>query len=567
MATQQGCSILSGLGAGLGVCGRPRRFRITDFLDAQVDRSDGLERLRLVFDTGAGEEEMILEPIPTKCTTISVWWEALQLWPMQYRSAMTEKPAGAGSSFSRLKMVLVDLFRPNLIVEHFRNVDKLGFSQNIIRANTARVSNLDESSVGSRVLPANFLYDGERIDLEAWLKRHWTTGLVVLKVDPNDMTKAKLVHERYWRGNHKHSQCVSWSQCKSIMSALIGIAVEKKLIDTIDDPVTKYAEKLEGSGFDGVPIKHVLEMRSGIKFDENYMNPFADLYRLGASMARGHPMDDLVSGLKRNDKIAKAFGVGKSQCVSGKYRNYISVNTQALVMVLKGALRKSQDQEFKDGEKAMSVSKFAEHYLWSKAGFGDDAIWLLDNAEQQTELGFGIFGATTRDYARLGWLYLNGGKSPATGEQVVPKEWVETSITCPEDPQMKPGLNLAADTHFFGYGYQWWLGPKFDDDGSKEAFQKFRTQPNGRFGDSGEYESIPGVGDCAGDYAAIGVYGQMIYVSPDRGVVIAKNAADPYYDSYAQTVRPPPGVSQKGFPEGWSFENLLENQGFMASGP
>ena len=126
---------------------------------------------------------------------------------------------------------------------------------------------------------------------------------------------------------------------------------------------------------------------------------------------------------------------------------------------------------------------------------------------------FVALNATTRDYARFGWLYLNGGKSPADGSEVVPEEWVRSSVT-PDGAHVQPGpqntvtCDRAAELGYpqedldaiaaedLGYGYQWW---------------------------------IPGLADepdiVAGDYLAIGVYGQFIYVSPQHEVVVAMNCA------------------------------------------
>ena len=82
------------------------------------------------------------------------------------------------------------------------------------------------------------------------------------------------------------------------------------------------------------------------------------------------------------------------------------MDTQVLAMILTRA----------SGQR---LSAFAEEHLWSKVGFGSDATWLLDNAADRTELAFGILGATTRDWARFGWLYLNGGVSPSLGTRIL----------------------------------------------------------------------------------------------------------------------------------------------------
>lgn len=167
-----------------------------------------------------------------------------------------------------------------------------------------------------------------------------------------------------------------------------------------------------------------------------------------------------------------------------------------------------------------TLEAYAEEKLWSKVGFEEDATWVLDNNVDRTALGFGILGVTTRDYARFGWLYLNEGVSPATGERILTKEWMRASLRV-DKPHLMPGeQNKMSNYPTFGYGYQWWLCAQEDDPSQ-----------------------------IANDFMALGVYGQLIYVSPDDNIVIAKNAAFPHY---ADLQSPS------------SHENYLETQGFEA---
>ena len=134
---------------------------------------------------------------------------------------------------------------------------------------------------------------------------------------------------------------------------------------------------------------------------------------------------------------------------------------------------------------------------------------------------------TTRDWARLGWLMLNRGRSPATGDPVVSQGWVERSLEA-DGPHLMPGpANKKSDYELFGYGLQWWLGPQPDN-------------PNA-------------VGT---DFLAIGVYGQMVFVSREHDIVIAKNGADPSYEDLQIA-----DDRGNGFDR---HENLLELQGYAA---
>ena len=131
-----------------------------------------------------------------------------------------------------------------------------------------------------------------------------------------------------------------------------------------------------------------------------------------------------------------------------------------------------------------TVAEYMEEKLWKKIGTESDGYWLIDN--KGVEIVFGCFNAVLRDYARFGQLYLNNGK--CNDEAVVPAEWVKGSVT-PDAPHLQPGVNPLS-YWVLGYGYQWWI-PQNPE----------------------------------GDFLAVGVAGQYIYVHPAYGLVIAKSSA------------------------------------------
>jgi len=285
--------------------------------------------------------------------------------------------------------------------------------------------------------------------------------------------------------------------CKSVTSTMFGIAVDRGIIPNIEQAtVTDYVPELRGSGYDGVSLKDVLQMSSGVAFSEDYADPFSDINVMSYTLALGGSMDAFIARLKKD-----------RQHPPGTFNHYISSDTQVLAMVLSRAAK-------------VPLAEFVEKYLWSRVGFEASATWCMDNERDRTELAFGILSATTRDYARLGWLMLNGGLSPATGERVVSDAWVRAATT-PDAPHLMPGNDVTQSDHpFLGYGYQWWVAPKKDD------------------------PSTP-----SGDFLALGVYGQTIYVSREHNIVVAKNAAYPFY-----TKKTAPGTK----------DNLVQLQGFHA---
>lgn len=163
----------------------------------------------------------------------------------------------------------------------------------------------------------------------------------------------------------------------------------------------------------------------------------------------------------------------KNEREQGTETTYVSSDTQALSMVLEGATGKPMTEYFKEK-------------LWSKLGPEADAYWLADS--KGDAIAAGGLNAVLRDYARFGLLYLNQGRN-YKGEQLVPAEWVHASVT-PDAPHLMPGRDDDEPGEPMGYGYQWW---------------------------------VPA--DPQGDYSAIGIYGQYIYVNPQHKVVIAKTSA------------------------------------------
>lgn len=156
------------------------------------------------------------------------------------------------------------------------------------------------------------------------------------------------------------------------------------------------------------------------------------------------------------------------------YRRYLSINTEILGQVIKNATGRS-------------LAEYMEEKLWKKIGTAHDAYWTLSNG---TELAMGGLSVSLRDYARFARLYLNEGSYE--GKQILEKQWIQDSMDISAE-YSKPGSNYDA-YNAIGYGYQWWI-PE---------------------GDKGEF-------------MAIGVYGQWIYVNPTNRVIIVKLSADPNF--------------------------------------
>ncbi len=274
-----------------------------------------------------------------------------------------------------------------------------------------------------------------------------------------------LRHESYYLTGGPDVRWISMSVAKSFTSALVGIALEEGLIASIEDPISDYVRVEPGSGYDGVSIRSVLQMSSGARWNEDYSDPSSDIARIGAACAGQDGGLDNFIATMSRDVPPDTL------C------RYNSADTQALT-----ALVRSVTQQ--------NLAQYMQSRLVEPLGFTNPSAWLVDPFG--VELGFGGLAVTARDFARIGELYRNGGR--VDGNQIVPEGWVSASVTA-SAPHLQAGkVVVGGVTAYEGYGYQWWLPP----------------------GDRGEF-------------SAVGVYNQFVYVDPTAGVTIVKLSANRSY--------------------------------------
>ena len=238
------------------------------------------------------------------------------------------------------------------------------------------------------------------------------------------------LYENYWNNNLASSKHIAFSVSKSFLSALIGIAVDESLIDSIEDPITKYLPDFNGTGYEGVSIKNILQMSSGVEWNEDYADPKSDINRFGRAVAKGVSFRDFAKTLKRSKK-------------PGTYHHYVSIDTQVLGFLLAEVT-------------GMPLKEYLHEKIWSKIGMEDGAYYIIDNTGE--EMALGGLNATLRDYAKFGQLFLNKGNWK--GEQIVPEAWVKASYDT-DGPHLIPGESDLSSSPW-GYGLQWWV-PGFPD--------------------------------------------------------------------------------------------------------
>jgi CubicO group peptidase (beta-lactamase class C family) len=206
---------------------------------------------------------------------------------------------------------------------------------------------------------------------------------------------------------------------KSFTSTLVGAAIQDGKIRSLDDPVTGYIPQLAGSAYEGVKLRQLLTMSSGVRWKKDFSDPDADVARYTTAIQEPgiNPIVSYMRSLPRANKPGTKF-------------NYNSGETDLVGIVVSNAV-------------GMSLSQYASEKLWQAYGMERDATWMIDLASH--ERGGCCLSMTLGDYARFGQFILDGGI--ARGRQVLPAGWIAQATS----PQITNGAEP-------GYGYFWWLG-------------------------------------------------------------------------------------------------------------
>ncbi|WP_316012927.1 serine hydrolase [Roseobacter sp. HKCCA0434] len=303
------------------------------------------------------------------------------------------------------------LFSEELIVSNFSAMDTMFETAPMSRGE----GGVTELPAAARDLPDGFEHDGQSYEIAEWLRDQAATGLVVLE-------DGELVHEAYFQGTDPEDRRISWSVAKSFLSILLGTAIEAGEIASLDDPVEDYAPDLVGSAYEGVTVRQVANMASGVTFDEDYMDFNSDINRMGRVLALGGSMDEFAAGLSERNREA------------GENWQYVSIDTHVLGMVIRGATGRS-------------VADLMQDRLIAPLGLEADPYYVTDG--YGTAFVLGGLNLTTRDYARFGLMVEQGGV--IDGRRIVSEDWIARS-TSASAPAPVPG---GRETH--GYGLQWWL--------------------------------------------------------------------------------------------------------------
>ena len=324
--------------------------------------------------------------------------------------------------------------------------------------------------------------EGKVRTVDQILQENHADGFLVLK-------DGAIVFEKYFNGLTKDYRHIWFSATKSLTSAAFGILVEQGKVNLNDSPA-QYIPELKGSAFEHVTIQNVLNHSSALAIKENYTDPNSDFVKyygpaLGLAFFPGaqdvQPEETEIYGI--HDFVAK-FVKPDPNLQPGEVFDYNSTNTDMLGWLLARVA-------------GMTVDRFVYKHIWSKLETEHDAAWVVDRAYMVT--AGGGFASTLRDAARFGDMILHRGK------QILPADWIDQTIQITEKDKERMRRNEKyKNDPYVAYKNMWWI-----------------------------------LDETKGEYMAVGIHRQVIYINRDAGVVI------PFFSSQ-------PGASAAGNKHFWS---------------
>ena len=341
--------------------------------------------------------DKVLRCLPTLC--------AICLWsyvPSANAAAPYIDPADDHKHFGSPDNVL--FWTPEQQVAGYRNSDKIFWTRTIKAGDSVYplpYARLDLSDVDIKL-------DDATMTVDEYFTRQSVAGLLVIK-------DGKILYERYGLGNDEDSTWVSYSVAKSVVSMLIGAAIRDGYITSVDEKVTDYLPRLKRSSYDQSSIANLLQMASGVQWNEDYADPESDVATASWETI------DLYKFLQNKSRSSEP----------GEKFNYNTAETNLAGTLLRSAI-------------GNNLSTYLSEKIWQPFGMESNGSWNL------TEQGGGEFGgccinATLRDYGRIGLFALADGRL-ADGTEVLPPEWMRESTLPSKGSE--------------GYGYFWWLAGK-----------------------------------------------------------------------------------------------------------
>ena len=306
----------------------------------------------------------------------------------------------------------------------------------------------------------SFAVGGAARTVDDYLQGSFTDAFLVIH-------RGRIVMERYMNGMKPHGQHLAMSVTKSVVGILAGILAGQGTID-VAAPVTDYLPELERTAYKGARVQHLLDMTSGVLFDESYTTPGSHMQKLGLACGWApHTRPDWPRTMWR-----LVLSLDALEMPHGTQFRYRSIETDVLGFLLERATGRA-------------LAELVSEELWQPMGAEEDAYITVDDAG--AALADGGLCATLRDYGRFARLLAEGGRRGA--RQVIPAEWIEATRAGNREMFRGSYRNVLPDG---AYSNKFWI-----EDGKRRALW------------------------------ARGIFGQSIYVDPEAGFAVVKLSTGP----------------------------------------
>ena len=315
---------------------------------------------------------------------------------------------------------------------------------------------------------------GRKLTFDALFEANYADGVVIVQ-------GSRLLHEQYFHDFNAHAQHIWFSMTKSLASTAFGVLVAQGKVDLQASPV-KYIPELKGSGFERVTIQQVLDHASAIDFKENYTDPESDFFRFYApalnmawlpGAADAQPGGTDIYGV--HDFLVQ-FVKPDPKLQPGAAFDYNSSNADLLGWLI----ARISGQSFQD---------FVQQHIWAKLGVEHDAFIAVDRAYMPVVTGG--MNTTLRDAARFGMMIRDRGSFK--GEQIIPQDWVDATLEIDDALRANMAANAKySDDPWLAYHNMWWV-----------------------------------LDDQLGEYCAVGIHGQVIYINRSADTVMAWFSSQP----------------------------------------
>ena len=303
-------------------------------------------------------------------------------------------------------------------------------------------------------------FDGSRMTVDEMLEDTYTDGFIVVK-------GGKTIHESYYNGMAPHSVHLSQSVAKSVTATVAGILIGQGLLDP-QAQITDYLPELKETGWNGAKLQHLFDMASGTRYTEEYADRASDVGKTDVACGWKPVPEDMDQAIEWPSCVWEQIVTLKDQeAEHGSRFAYRSIETDVIAHAMERVTGRRLPQLISDE-------------VWSKIGAEQDACFTVDPSGYG--LACGGFNASLRDYARFGLLHLNDGV--CAGEQIIPQDWIKDIRSGPHGGFNDESREFLPNGH---YRNQFWI-----EDADRETVM------------------------------CLGVFGQLIYISPELDLVAVK---------------------------------------------